>query len=147
MRGKLLLDTKPLTRLLLECIGLEEEAVSRAVALLGLPVASVWPVFTETLYFMGKKLKGRRDKAKLLQNLKRCLQSVGEVAIAFHEAAAKLDEELDIADTTLLQALRKQLAILVSEDSKLVGKARKQGLQAVTLYEFLTLTGLAQRQN
>ncbi len=49
VRGVLLLDTKPLTAVILRCIGLEEEAVAHTIEKLGLPLASAWPVFTEAL--------------------------------------------------------------------------------------------------
>lgn len=141
LKGLFLLDTKPLTKLLFECIGLEDEILAPALARLGLKLASVWPVFTETLYFISKRLRGRYDKTLLIHELRKCLDKISELPAAFHDVLGMLDEELEIADATLLYVLQNTLATLISEDSKLVGKARKKGLQAVTLYEFLSLIG------
>jgi hypothetical protein len=146
VRGKLLIDTKPLTVLLRECMGLQEPRLSKAITLLGLEAASVWPVFTETLYFLGKELKSRHDRQQLVQKLKGCLKGVKEEYIPFHKAAQNLAEDLEIADTTLLQAAESRAAegqpvTIVTEDSRLAAKASREGLTALTAWQLLQLTG------
>jgi len=143
-RGALLLDTKPLLELVLQELGITAihgQRLHDVIGKLEIRRVSLWPVFTEALYFMYKDLGKRKDFGELLERVKKYLHTIGEVNLSFNEVLDSLEPSFDLADVTLLKALSKDpLLVLVSEDGKLVGKARKMGLQAVTVYELLSLS-------
>ena len=104
-----------------------------------LPLASTWPVFTETLYFIYRDLKKRKDFSSKLEEVKSILKYVEELDVKFHNVLDKLTGDFDIADTVLLELAKKAPLIILSEDYKLVGKARSMGIIAFTPYELLSI--------
>ena len=137
-----LLDTKPLTELLLHCMGLKSsygKELRGALHGLKFRCSSLWPVFTETMYFVYRDL-GKRKFSKLLEIAKRCLCDVSEIGLRLHEALEDLEPSFDLADAALLRALKRYpLTVLVSEDRRLVEKARKIGATVLTPWEIITL--------
>jgi len=145
VRFKALVDTKPLYNIVVAQIGVRRnigygEELLKYLRKMGLSLASTWPVFTETLYFIYRDLGRRRDFSSKLEDVKRVLQYVEEINAGFHSVLSRITRDFDIADTALLELAKKVPVILLSEDHKLVGKARSMGITALTPYELLSLS-------
>lgn len=69
------------------------------------------------------------------------LKEVEELTPSFRYAVNIIDIELDIADASLLRVLEllKYRTILISNDSRLVSRARNLHSQALTLWELCNL--------
>ncbi|MCE4600480.1 MAG: hypothetical protein F7C38_02805 [Desulfurococcales archaeon] len=113
--------------------------LSKYLEKMRMPLASTWPVFTETLYFIYRDLKKRRDFNLKLEDIKRIFKSVEELNVEFHKVLDKLTKDFDLADTTLLELAKKTPVTLITEDYKLVRKARSIGITAFTPYELLSI--------
>ena len=113
--------------------------------LLNFNLVSSWPVFTEALHLLEKRcrLSGRRDYVEKLSAIKAFLTMVNEETIALHEALQRLAPGIDLADAALIGLLEKSqgLYTLLTHDYPLARLARRQGLQALTTWELLSLLG------
>jgi len=143
-RFKLLVDTKPLYSIIAVQLGLKKnleygEELLRRIEAMKLPLASTWPVFTETLYFIYRDLKKRKDFDSKLEEAKKALKHIKELYISFHTALDKITRDFDIADTALLTLAKKKHATILSEDYRLVEKARSMGIPALTPHELLSI--------
>lgn len=144
IRFKVLIDTKPLYGIIIAQIGIKRnleygEELLKYLRKMKLPLASTWPVFTETLYFIYRDLKERKDFDTKLEEIKRILKHVEELDIKFHEILSKLTKDFDIADATLLELAKKAPIVVLTEDYKLVKKARSMDIIALTPYELLSI--------
>ncbi|MET1160122.1 MAG: hypothetical protein ABWW65_04095 [Thermoprotei archaeon] len=144
-RSKILTDTKPLYRLITTWLGLTSDHGYAKYLLeylnkLGISLASVWPVFTEALYFFYRDHRGRRDFNEKLADLKRILVGVEEISVEFHEVVKHITRDFGLADTALLEAAKRDpLLTILSEDSRLVNRARSMGIRAFTPCELLSI--------
>lgn len=144
IKFKLLIDTKPLYDIIIAQIGVRrdleyEEDLLKYLRKMRLPLASTWPVFAETLYFIYRNLKGRKDFDSKLEEVKRVLKYVEELDVRFHNVLNKLTKDFDIADVALLELAEKVPIVILTEDYKLVEKARSMGIIALTPYELLSI--------
>lgn len=113
--------------------------------LLGFSLVSSWPVFTEALHILENRcrLSKRRDYVEKLSAIKALLAMVKEETIALHEALQRLVSGIDLADAALIGLLERSqgLYTLLTHDYSLTRLARRQGLQALTTWELLSLLG------
>lgn len=144
IRFKVLIDTKPLYNIITAQIGMKRnleygEELLKYLRKMKLPLASTWPVFTEALYFIYRDLKKRKDFDTKLEEIKGILKHVEELDVKFHDVLGKLTKDFDIADVALLELAEKAPVIVLTEDYKLVKKARSMGIVALTPYELLSI--------